>query len=439
MVLITAGCLNTIMVSFYNGIKALARSLVFLVLSHVANASNLTITLDGELPKTVGKNVLSYLGKLPETELERSAFIYSAKDNANKALQSLGYYQADTIVVVKKNPWKLVLTIILHEPTLIDNIDVRVSGEAKDDPAFIALMNNQGIQQGDKLHHGKYEALKSDLLSLALQRGYLNGVLIDSNITIKKGYRLADITISYDSGPRFRFGEIIFDDFNLAPALFSSLIPFEDGAYYSTKDFHQLQHQLQSTQYFSSVLAVPADKIEDSINNQYTIPIKVSLTPAKSHLFDFGIGYATDTQFRLSASWRTPLINKYGHFQETKFEYSALNPTGKFIYSIPLSHPSEDLLQFKGTIENDDYVDLTTKFYSAQIGRVISKNNWNRQSYARFHQEAWKYDLDGDNPNINWGEVDHVQYIIPGITWSRTIREGSVLDPSGGFRQTYNI
>ena len=439
MVLIIVGYLKTTLFPFYKKIKVLVWSFLFLVFTHVANASNLTVTLDGELPKAVEKNVLSHLGILPETELERSAFIYSAKDNTFKALQSLGYYQANIVAVVEKDPWQLILTIILNKPTLIDNIDVRVRGEAKNDPSFIALLNNHDIQQGDKLHHGKYEALKSDLLSLALQRGYFNGVLIDSNITIKDAYRLADITISYDSGPRYRFGEIVFDDFDLDPALFSSLIPFEAGAYYSTNDFHQLQQQLQSTQYFGSVLAAPADKIEDKTNKQYTIPINVSLTPAKSHLFDFGVGYATDTQFRLSASWRTPLINKYGHFQETKFEYSPKNPTGKFIYSIPLSHPSEDVLRLKMTIENDDYVDLTTKFYSAQIGRVISKNNWNRQIYARFHQEAWTYDLDENTPNIDWGEEDHVQYIIPGVTWSRTIREGSALDPSGGFRQTYNI
>ena len=439
MALIIVGYLKTSLLSFYKKIKVLAWYLLFLACTHVANASNLTLTLDGELPKAIEKNILSYLGKLPETELERSAFIYSAKDNTYKALQSLGYYQAGIITVVEKDPWQLILTITLNEPTIINNINIQLSGEAKNDPAFIALMDNHVIQQGDKLHHGKYEALKSDLLSLALQRGYFNGVLIDSNITIKDAYRLADITISYDSGPRYRFGEITFDDFDLTPNLLSSLIPFESDAYYTSKDFHQLQQQFQSTQYFGSVHVVPADKVEDKKNNQFTIPINVSLTPAKSHLFDFGIGYATDTQFRLSASWRTPLINKYGHFQESKFEYSTLNPTGKFIYSIPLSHPSEDLLRLKMTIENEDYADLTTKFYSAQVGRVISKNNWNRQIYARFHQEAWKYELDENKPNIDWAEEDNVQYIIPGVTWSRTIREGSALDPSGGFRQTYNI
>jgi translocation and assembly module TamA len=69
----------------------------------------------------------------------------------------------------------------------------------------------------------------------------------------------------------------------------------------------------------------------------------------------------------------------------------------------------------------------------------LRKNNWNRQVYARLHQEAWQYDLDDESPNIIWSEKDNVQYLIPGITWSKTTRSGSALDPSTGFRQTYNI
>lgn len=439
MVLITLGCFNTHTVLFNKKFKTLAIIIVLFIFTHSANANNLTVELVGKLPEAVQKNIHAYLGKLPTTELERSAFIYSTKENTNNALQSLGFYKADINVVVNKEPWQLILTIELNKPTLIDNIDVTITGEAKDDPTFIRLMDNKNIQQGDKLHHGKYEALKSNLLSLALQRGYFNGVLINSNITIKENFDYADIKITYDSGPRYQFGDIIFNDFEIDTALLLSLTSFKKGTFYNTNDFHKLQHQLQSTQYFGNVYVVHAEKIQDKENHQYTIPIDVSLTPAKSHQFDFGIGYSTDTQFRLSTGWRTPLINRHGHFQETKIEYSALNPTGNFIYSIPLSHPTDDILQFKVTVENDDFADLTTKIYSVQLGRVTSKNNWNRQVYTRLHQEAWQYELDETAPNIDWSSKDNVQYLIPGVTWSKTIRSGSPLDPSEGFRQTYNI
>ena len=419
-------------------IESLVVPLLFLCFSNVAFATNLTVAFDGELSKAVKRNINSYLGALPKTDLERSAFIYSAKEKAFNALNSLGYYQADISIVVEKDPWKLILIVKVNDPTLLDNVDIKITGAAQNDPAFTALLNNIDIHHGDKLHHGKYEKVKSDLLSLALQRGYFDGKLIDSNITIKQGFDDANINITYDSGPRYRFGEVNFNDFDLKPQLLTGMIPFKKGDFYNTHDFHKLQQQLQSTQYFSNVQALPAMKTEDRVDD-YTIPINVTLTPAKSHQFDFGVGYATDTKYRLSVGWRTPLINQYGHFQETKIEYSPINPTGNFIYSIPLGHPTEDLLQFKITVENDEYPDLTSKVYSAQIGRVLSKDDWNRQIYTRVHQEAWHYNLDEVEPNIDWSKQDNVQYIIPGILWSRTIRGGSALDPSSGFRQIYNI
>jgi len=427
---------------------------IIFILSHSVYANNLVVELNDQLPNIVYNNVFSHLGKLPNTDLERSAFIYSAKDNTEQALQALGYYQAKIIMKINKgqaitntsitrkisqDPWQLKLNITLNSPTFLDKVIIVVDGEASQDPAFQALLKNHLIKQGEQLHHGNYEVLKADLLSLALQRGYFNGELTDNKIVIKKKYHYADITLRYKSGPRYQFGDVTFNDFDLESELLSSLIPFQPNEYYSTTAFHQLQHQLQSTQYFSSIIAVSGDKIEDEIHHKFTIPINVSLTSAKSHQFDFGVGYATNTKIRLSAAWRTPLINKYGHFQETKFEYSPLNPTGKFIYSIPLSHPNRDLLQFQINIETEDYADLKTKFYSTQVGRLVSNNNWQRQLYIRYHKEVWKYELDENTPNIDWSELDAASYLIPGITWSKTIRSGPSLDPSEGFRQMYNI
>lgn len=427
-----------------SSLKLLIRCFAFFIFSlffsnHAVYASNLTVIINTELPEAIEKNIRSHLGALPENDLARSAFIYSAKNNAKSALQALGYYQAVIVVKVNKNPWQLILNITLNTPTVIDNIAIEVEGDALSDKAFQSLLNNHNLKQGKVLNHGIYEEVKADLTSLALQRGYFDGQLTENSIKIKEQYQYADITLRFKSGPRYQFGDVTFNDFALKPELLTSLIPFKHNEYYSTTAFHQLQQQLQSTQYFSSIIAVPGEKIADKINHEYKVPIDVALTPTKSHQFDLGFGFATDTKFRLSGGWRTPLINKYGHFQETKIEYSQINPTGKFIYNLPLSHPRKDLLQFKMLIENQDYADFKTKFFSTQLGRLVSKNKWQRQIYTRYHKEAWEYDLDDSSPNINIDESDTARYIIPGITWSKTNRSGSPLDPSAGFRQTYNI
>jgi translocation and assembly module TamA len=68
----------------------------------------------------------------------------------------------------------------------------------------------------------------------------------------------------------------------------------------------------------------------------------------------------------------------------------------------------------------------------------VSKNNWQRQVYIRFHKESWRYDINTFVPNRDWSD-DTADYLIPGVSWSKTTRQGNPVDPSQGFRQTYNV
>jgi translocation and assembly module TamA len=95
-------------------------------------------------------------------------------------------------------------------------------------------------------------------------------------------------------------------------------------------------------------------------------------------------------------------------------------------------------MQWQLQVENDKYSDLETKFYSAQLARLVNKNNWQRQVYIRLHKEAWRYDYGASTANIAWSN-DTADYLIPGVSWSKTTRHGNPIDPSQGFRQTYNV
>jgi translocation and assembly module TamA len=95
-------------------------------------------------------------------------------------------------------------------------------------------------------------------------------------------------------------------------------------------------------------------------------------------------------------------------------------------------------MQWQLQVENDKYSDLETKFYSAQLARLVNKNNWQRQVYIRLHKEAWRYDYGASTANIAWSN-DTADYLIPGASWSKTTRRGNPIDPSQGFRQTYNV
>jgi len=396
-----------------------------------AFANNLTLSLTEELPDLVSDNIKAYLGELPDNKLSRISFVYSAKENTIKAIQALGYYRAMVEVEVNEKedeePWELVINIKLNDITLVDSIQVDISGDAQEDEVFKALSNKLPIKVNDPLHHGHYQKIKSDLLSLGLERGYFDGFLATSKISITPEYG-ANIKIHYVSGSRYKFGKIDFINNTIDNNFINNLIPFNEGDSYQVSTLQKFQNNLENTQYFSNIVIVP-NKTDKSAIQEKSVPIQVTLKSAEKHHFDVGLGYATDTDFRVSGSWKTPLLNKYGHSQETHIKYSKVNPTGRFNYSIPINGSLNDTLQFKLLVENDEYGDLESDYWSSKISRIKSNDNSNSEFYLRFLHEEWDIDsLD-----------DIADYFLLGYSWSNTSRKGSLIDPSEGFSQYYNI
>jgi len=414
---------------FYKNKTLLFIFLIINFLSFTTFASNLEIVLNKELPNEISHNIHGYLGELPKTNDERLLFIVNARKNITKAIQALGYYRAtvhiETIGEEDNKTWQLKATVTLNQPTVIKSSEIILSGDAKNDIVFQELIKQFNFQQGETLNHGKYEKLKLSLASLGLKRGYLDAKFIETRIAINQSYRDAKIHINYHSGKRFQLGHVNFKATDINQALLTQLTPFTYGEPYDVKYLRQFQNQLERTQYFNNIIIEP--KNNQSIDG--IIPIDVSIDSNKSHHFDFGVGYATDTEFRVSAGWKTPLVNRHGHKQETKIIYSQINPSGHFNYTIPLSSPINDVLQFDLRLEDDIYGDINSNYWSARIGRIRTNDNFISENYLRYLQENWQFE----------DQNNSAKYYLPGMTWSTVSRKGDPINPNKGFSQYYNV
>ncbi|MGJ8692486.1 MAG: autotransporter assembly complex protein TamA [Thalassotalea sp.] len=392
-------------------------------------AANLIVELNKDLPSDISRNIQGYLGDLPNNDAERSLFVFNAKKKVSKALQAFGYYRPDITINLIDNesnvPWRLNVQVTLNQATIIETSSIIISGAGQFDEVFTDFLKQEYFKQGEILNHGKYEQLKVSLTSLGLKHGYFDAKFIDTRIAIHQSYHSAKIFLHYDSGKQFRLGEVNFNNIELNPELLTQLTPFKVGEPYHVKHLRQLQNQLEQTQYFSNIVINP--KNNESVDG--VIPIDVNIEKAKSHRFDFGVGYATDTELRLSAGWETPLVNRYGHKQSTKITYSQINPVGEFHYSIPLSHPLDDLLQFEVRLEDDVYGDLKSKYWSTRLSRVKNNQGFISEYYLRYLKEDWQRD-----------SIDYqIEYFLPGLAWSKVTRGGDPINPTKGFSQYYNI
>ncbi|MFB0951061.1 MAG: POTRA domain-containing protein, partial [Halioglobus sp.] len=320
------------------------------------------------------KNVLAYLGAAPESDENRRNFVVSAKDKVESALQALGYYQPEIEIDLQRTEpkWRLSIVVNAGEPVRVRDINIQILGAAANDDNFTRLTSDIGFSSGDVLHHGRFESFRENVLSLGQRRGYLRGEIAASRIEVQVEAGTADVMLWYESGPRLRFGEIIVDNTLIDSDLFDSMLTFQPGDYFDQVRLQELQSRLQRTNYFSSVIVLPQRK--RSLGDR--IPIMVNLQRAKRHSFDVGLGYSTDTEERMSLTWRTPRINRHGHSQQTRLVYSPINPSGRFTYSIPVSDPLTDVVQLWARVEENEFGDIDSRQNELGIKRETKDRNW---------------------------------------------------------------
>ena len=389
-------------------------------------SGNLEYSVEG-VRGELRKNIKAWLGTEPATPEERSNFIASAQEQITLSLKALGYYRPDIDIAVDResSPWQMLVTVAANEPVRIASVDIQVLDEAVGDPEFIQLLASLPFAEGDILHHGVYENFKKRLLALGQRRGYFDAITSRSRVAVNVESSVADVVLHYNSGQRYRFGEIRLDQTVMDMSWVDSVIRFQRGDLYELAPLQQLRAELQQTRFFSSVIVRP--QIDQLVDGE--VPVIVRVLPAHRHSFQFGVGFSTDTEERVSVTWRTPLLNRYGHSQETRFEYSAINPSGRFTYNIPLSHPLNDVLQLSAYIEDKEYGDLDSLQKGVRVRREIKRGNWIGSYSLRTLDESWQLGPDHrDN-----------SYVLPGASLSHKSRSGSLVDPEAGFHQVYFV
>lgn len=410
--------------------RRLCRLCLFLWLGWSSLAAAAGPVLEYELAGLEGdllKNAQALLGDPPDTPQERANFLATAEERVEISLKALGYYNPAIKTTLQRTEpvWRLQITVAAGDPVLIGEISIQLNGDAASDEAFQALLKKAPFGEGDVFNHGDYERFKNQLLTLGQERGYFDARFTRSKVKINVVSDQADIFLHYDSGQRFRFGEVDYSATKVAPELLAKLQPIRRGEYFDQARLLFFQGQLQRSGYFSGVLITP--RFEEA--RDYTVPLSVTLHAARRHSFDVGVGYSTDTQERVSLVWRTPLLNRYGHSQQTRISWSRVNPSGQFTYSIPLSHPLNDVLHLSARVENDKYGDIDSREKELGALREIRKGKWVYSFSGRELEESWE---------LKNTKFDN-NYLLPGFAISRSDRTGSLVDPSSGFSQFYKL
>lgn len=336
----------------------------------------------------------------------------------NKAIQPFGYFNTE-VRTHHINNQKIIINIKLSPQTRIASIKIELCGEGAQNPLLQKTLKELPLRLGDTLYSNQYEQAKQNIINSAENMGYLHGVYKKAEILIDEQKRTAQITLIYDTGPQYYFGQIQFDPTYISPELLHRFVPFQPGQPYATDQVLKFNDSLSNSGYFSSVLVKP------QITDAQTVPVKVHLQPVSKYSYSFGLGYGTDTGVRGKAALHVTPVNRQGHkfnaVAQGSFRQNALQAQ----YLIPGKNPVTDQYALTGNFSNLNYNVGYSNATLLSLSQLHNTDQFQRALSLNTLYESFHYSL---QPNTD----QFLLYPKMNFTFSKT--KNLLFSPSG-----YNI
>jgi translocation and assembly module TamA len=398
----------------------------------VAGAAAADVELVG-VEGPLAANVLAYLDlddepcDAPQWRIEQQQ--RSAPGRIRDALQAFGYYEPTVMpeLAFAEACWHARYTIAPGEPVRIRTLQLGLTGEAQNDPPFVAAvaLAQADLSIGTALDHGAYERLKRRLTDLARERGYADAQFTASSIDVYPAEHAADIAVAFDSGARYSFGRTELTQDVLTEDLASSYLTFEEGEPYDARQLVEVYAALADSGYFRMIDVRPLTP-DPAMR---TIPIGVTLTSAPRTQTSYGIGYSTDTRLRLRFGRNNRRFNDRGHQFGINVQLSPVISEVRANYRLPLNNSRSEWLNLDAGIEVQDTESAESDIFEIGARRVHERTSeWTRTHMLALRVEDFEVA----------DQESRARLLMPGIGWTR-IRADNEIRPTAGSKLAFEV
>ncbi|WP_228289887.1 autotransporter assembly complex protein TamA [Marinobacter salsuginis] len=250
--------------------------------------------MEGDYPE-LKSNAEAFIGEVEGRSTGNlRRYAPTAVNQAREALRALGYYgpvidwrieggDSDTTAT-------LTLSITPGEPVTVRSRTVEMRGAAATDPRLTSDLPVHPAE-GDILDHGEYANLRNTIQNRARRRGYFDGKFVTRTLEVDPTKRIADITLIYESGERYRLGQVTFEEGHWFEIdLLKNFVTFEPGTPYHADEIARLNKDLLNSGYFSNVdINISPQAAENGV-----IPVSVGLSRREARSVAAGVGFSTD-------------------------------------------------------------------------------------------------------------------------------------------------
>lgn len=380
------------------------------------------------LPDELEDNIRAVVGTLPADDPRAvRRFARDLEVEARTALSALGYYAADIEIstsdviarggATDSNPdgRDAVITVDAraNNPVLVNIVNLQITGPAREDRQFMAVIPDIPLNKGEIFLSSDYEDLKSLIVDRAQDLGYFDLEFPVARVRVSRNALTADIDLEVQSGNRYTFGDVLFDQNAFSEEFLLRWLTFEPGDQYDVDKVGLLTENLRNSGYFNSVRVIP----QREVGEDGAVPVEVTMDRKDDNLIGIGLGFATDVGPRVSLSWEKPLINRYGHSAAVDLQVSEPRQSIGFSYRIPRNNePLTNFWGFEFGFLNEDEGDTASLLSTVNLQRVTRTTHGFTQSlFLRWEHERSTI---GDDDNTT-------DLVLPGVSYSRSRSKGA--------------
>ena len=362
------------------------------------------------------------------SELHLRNTLSGADEQMSRALRALGYYRGQWDFRRQRtggddNPcWRIDIEVTANEPATIGELDMKLAGEGEHDPGLRAILADVPLAEGDQVHHGRYEAAKKAIRRAAMNRGYFDSRFTESRLVVDRSASSAAVHLTFDTGPRYRFGDIAVAETPLDRDFITDFLPFAPGDPFDARQLIRLQNNLINSGYFDQVYVSQGEPD----NETRTVDIALELTAKSRYESTFGVGFSTDLGPRLSYQLRNRRFNSAGDTYKLTSQFSPVNSRVGFQFEQPGKDPVNEKTVWSLGWQREDTDTYTSHSYNGEVSRIRAYDNgWVRTASLSLLVEDFDIASDSDN----------VIYLYPGIHWQKS-RANDHRYPTRGWRLT---
>lgn len=330
-----------------------------------------------------------------------------ADTEIRQALEVYGYYAPtiDKSLGRAGDCWQATFTIKRGPRVKIRSLQVSVSGPGAADEVLSGRDAQPDFAVGEGLNQRAYDAWKLSLAGLARRRGYFDGRFARSSIDVYPEKLAADIRVDYDSGERYRFGPVEFDQSVVEPELAARFVEFRAGDPYDADRINDLYTALLASGYFQGVEVITTPRPGLSPD----VLVTVALTAGKSRTWTTGLGYATDTGAKFRLDYRNQRRNEKGHQLEFNSQVSKVLGGAAISYRLPDGKRHDEWFSINMGYKYENPEDSRSDEF--RLGLQQSRRRRGDWRETRF--------VDYIHENFRVGEERGTSdLIVPGISWA---------------------